>query len=371
MFGKVLCVKALWKWIEIETSMSDQDTERDRILENTTLCAMSESRIDVLRILPRLSNTNIESMLRVLGDTNLLFTSIRWAYGQSPVAEFFLRTYAFDLSVRDATGANALALAAKRDMAKVARLILEEREDLLNSRDNLGRTPLSWAAEESEDSVKMLLSYDDIQPELVDDKGLAPIDYVFDWAMFKNGKYDMLVKMLPPDRGINWLGNHGCTLLHFIIDTSHAPTLNRRVVTREHWDKLEHYEGRKIFECREEWEHAEDKRPNDFGSNFHGPNESYRGQYDVSAFRRFLIDAHVSAAQVLHSPCRCGIGTIFLAISTERVEVVEVLLELFPNLVNDKFYDGSSPLDLASCIRNHDRRQSMIDLILNKSSSNT
>lgn len=49
----------------------------------------------------------------------------------------------------------------------------------------------------------------------------------------------------------------------------------------------------------------------------------------------------VSTAEIRSTRCKCGTGTIFLAISTEHVESVEVLLEFHPDLVNDKFFDGS------------------------------
>lgn len=46
--------------------------------------------------------------------------------------------------------------------------------------------------------------------------------------------------------------------------------------------------------------------------------------------------------------------------------MVEALLDFYHDLVNDKFTDGSSPLELASCILDQQTRQPMIDLILSK-----
>ncbi|KAG6354628.1 hypothetical protein INS49_004646 [Diaporthe citri] len=293
-----------------------------------------------------------------------------WTPGPNAVARFLLRNYTFDLSIRDASGKNALALAAKQGMYKVVRLILEEREDLLNSQDHSGRTPLSWATERRTSSVKELLKYEDIQSELADDKGLAPIDYVLqkdlsaeDNPLRPGNKLQLLPRMIPLlEHQINRLDRHGCTLLHILIDTSYSEISPSWAEDHEHWEKLERYEGRKIFECREEWEHTWNKSRHlrDF--------ESYSPKLNVSGFRAALDAVSVSAAEVGSSPCKCGIGTIFLAISTENVEVVEVLLELYPDLVNDQFFDGSSPLDLASCIRDQQRRRSMIDLILSKDS---
>lgn len=354
----------------IRDNSSRQDAEQDRILENVTLCAMAESHVNVLKKLPRLSSTNISNMLPVLGDPHLLFTVIRWSYstysstytpGPNAVAKFLLHTYTFDLSVRDASGKNALALAAERGMHKVVGLILEEQEDLLNSQDHSGRTPLSWAIERSTRSVKELLEYEGIQSELADDEGLAPIDHVLQKHFDTATRLELLPLMIPSlEHKINRLDRHGCTVLHMLIDTSYSKRSPWWAEDDEHWEKLERYEGRKIFECREEWEHEWNK------SRHPRDSEYYIPRLNVSVFRAVLDAASVSAAEVRSSPCKCGIGTIFLAISTENVELVEVLLEFYPDLVNDQFFDGSSPLDLASCIRDQQRRQSMIDLILIK-----
>lgn len=343
---------------------------------------MAYSRVNVLERLPRLSSTNIANMLRGLGEVHLLFTVLTRKYNKmklllfpapDAVARFLMRTYPVDLSVHNAFGNNALILAAQQGMTEVIRLILEEREDLLNSQDPLGRTPLSWAAKRSMPSVKLLLGYKDIQSELVDNHGLAPIDYLVnntDLMMLaaevphlneSPGEISLWSTMIQSlEHGINRLDHQRCTLLHSLIDNSYYVTREKIwAQPQQHSENLELYYGRKIFECRKDWEHTWNRWPqsDDFG---------YSTRLTASGFRRALGALSVSIAEVRSSPCKCGIGTIFLAISTENVAIVEVLLDLYPDLVNDRFFDGSSPLDLASCIRDQQRRQSMIDLILSK-----
>lgn len=350
--------------------MSGRDEERERVLENVTWCAMAGLHDHVLEILPRLSDTNIENMLRGLAHPNLLLASIRWsqtlAYWdrllsdqkRQAVVEFFLRTYTFDFSVRDADGNNAFILAAKQDMRKAAHLILKEREDLLNSQDDTGRTALSWAIEwEDMDSISMLLGYKGIQAELVDAKGFAPIDYLCQMKTPQRGNLifiTALLSMIPfLKHGINTIDRKGCTLLHILIDTyyyydRYSDSWNMGI---RHWS-TKIYKDRTIFEHRKLWE-----------------LESFESPFTrlhAAGFRNILNAASASAAEVRASPCKCGIGTIFLAVCTEKVEIVEVLLDFYPDLVNDRFFDGSSLLDLTSCIRDQQRRQSMIDLILSK-----
>lgn len=361
--GSILCVKILLKWIGIHADGSRRDAEQERILENVTLSAIAGSQALVLEILPRLSSTNISNMLHVLGDPNLLFTSIRWAVSlderdRSNVAEFFLRSYSFDFSHLNASGANALICAAESGIPEVVRLILEERSDLLNSQDSSGRTPLSWAAEKSYKCVQVLVGYKGVQLELVDNAGLAPIDYMLRTKTHiqphfdPGGWYRGLPVLIPVlERGINTLDRHGCTILHILIDKFYPRRREDRArIIHMHWEKLERYEGRRIFECREEWD-----------------NDVYsRITFQARGLQIALGTVPVSITQIRSSTCKCGIGTIFLAISTQSVDMVKVLLDLYPDLVNDQFYDGSSPLDLASCIPDQHRRQSMIGLILSK-----
>lgn len=187
---------------------------------------------DVLKTLARLDSTNISNLLRDLGEPTLLFAVIRWVKdGDSlgpraeAVAEFLLRTYNFDLSVRDATGANVLDLAAGRGLTKVISLILEKREDLLNSRDDLGRTPLSWAPKESVHSAQVLLSYKNIRSGLLDYEGLTPIDYLL--KNMRSSKFtanldrfpDVLSLMIQSSwNGLNRLDRRGYSVLHALID---------------------------------------------------------------------------------------------------------------------------------------------------------
>ena len=300
----------------------------------------------MLEILPRLNSSNVSRMLYGLGYPNLIFTSISWA--RDSVAKFFLRNYTFDLSVHDDTGANALALAAKANMPEVVRLILDERGDLINSQDDSGRTPLSWAAEKSMGSARVLLGHKDIRPELVDSWGLAPIDILL--QELTPTRLTVIPLMVPfLAHGINRIVWHGCTLLHVLIETVHSrPWISG--VSHGHWKKLKHpgHGGRKIFER----------------VKFRPGVKSQ--QVIMSHFRQALGAVSVSADEVRSSPCKCGIGTIFLAISTENVKLVEVLLDFYPDLVNDRFFDGSSPLDLANCFVHQNRRKAMIDLILSK-----
>lgn len=351
--------------------MSGRYKKRERILKAVTLSALFGSHDDVLQTLPRLSNTSIASILDDMEQPSLLSAAIAMGSYRHTTGDFLLRAYNSDVSVRDASGANALILASKsefRDTAGMTRRILEEREDLLNSQDFLGRTSLSWAAENVSTSAEVLLRYKDIQLELADDENIAPIDYLM--RMTPSQLHQKILRLMVPmlEHGINRLDRLGCTLLHALIDISYVRQRDSWVLHSEHLEKLEHYEGRKIFERQEAWEYTgdeahglQDLKPYDPAASFH---EQFTGS--ASAFRQVLDARPVSSEEIRCSPCKCGIGTIFLAISTENVEIVEVLLDLYPDLANDTFFDGSSPLDLANCIRDQECRQSMIDLILSK-----
>lgn len=370
--GHSLCVEILFRWIEIETNASGQNTDCERILENVTLCAMTASYDQVLKILPRLSSTNVKNVLRVLGGQDLLFASIEWGHAignrkdtsTEALAEFFLRTYTFDLSIRDASGANALILAARRDMAHVVRMILEQRKDLLNSQDYSGRTPLSWATEGTMTPVSVLLGYESIQAGLVDSEGLAPIDYALRNSSFTQSDVTILPLMVTSlEHGINWIDRDGYSLLHVLIELSYHRQVFSYAETREDWEKLKRYKEHKIFARREDWAEFDN-----IGLNSLHPCvlDRYLPRVHVSVFRTALGTGSASAAEIRSSPCKCGVGTIFLAIANENLEVVEALLDFYPDLVNDQFTDGSSPLDLASCILNKRIRRSMIKLILSK-----
>lgn len=353
--------------------MGGRYEERERILQAVTLSALSGSHDDVLQILPRLSDTSIVSILGDLKQPSLLSAAIFMGSYRHTTCDFLLRTYDIDLSVRDASGANALILASKSrsgNMAEMICRILEEREDLLNSQDFLGRTSLSWAAENVSTSAEVLLGYKDIQLELNDDEGLGPIDY-----LMRTGPGELqrkILRLMVPilDYGINRLDRHGCTLLHALIDVSYSQQPTGWFPHNEHWEKLEHYEGRKIFERKQRGKNtgAETHRLQDLNPDYsvYRATMSFFPQYHRYELGHILRTNHVSAAEIRSSPCKCGIGTIFLAISTENEEMVENLLELYPDLVNDTFFDGSSPLDLANCILSPRCRQKMIDLILSK-----
>lgn len=346
--------------------MSGRYEERDRILRAVTLSALSGSHDDVLQILPRLSSTTIASILGDLGQPNLLSAAISMGSYRYTTGDFLLRAYNSDLSGRDASGANALILASKKkfpDMFGMTRRILEEREDLLNSQDFLGRTSLSWAAENVNTSAEVLLGYKDIQLELADDQGLGPIDHLM--LQTPDESQRKILRLMVPilKHGINRLDRHGCTLLHSLIDISFVPPDDFETPIEEHWECLGRYKRVKNFERQKKWKDTGIKlyRLRDLSRDY--PVNNWRA---ASGLRQVLQTNSVSTDEIRSSPCKCGIGTIFLAISTERVEIVEILLDFYPDLVNDKCFDGSSPLNLANCIRDQGRRQSMIDLILSK-----
>lgn len=162
------------------------------------------------------------------------------------------------------------------------------------------------------------------------------------------------------EHGINMILTDGCTLLHMLIVASDYQSGPSWAGDGRHWGKLKRYEDRDILELRKEWAQSKANWVYFVGMESSIPRLSLHG------FREALRTASASAAQVRCSPCKCGIGTIFLAILTENVKVVEFLLEFYPDLVNDRFFDGSSPLDLARCIQDQNLRQSMIDRIISK-----
>jgi hypothetical protein len=325
--GELSCLKILLKWIGIEGNATNREEGQERIIENATLGAMAGGHDHVLEILPRLNSSNISRMLCSLpGHPSLLITSIDW--GKESVAQYFLRNYTFDLSVRDDFGSNALIIAAMADMPEVVRLILEQRADLLNVQDNSGRTPISWAAETSMDSVHVLLGHKDINPELRDRRGFAPIAIMM--RGFTLRKLAVVLSIVPfLENGINEIVDHGRTLLHVLI-CSFCPTEN---------PVLPDGRGCRVGQMRD----SIPIRLKDF----------YRQADDrpsaINLLRQALLAMPVSAHDIRSSRCGCGISTIFLAVSTGDVGLVQLLLELYPELVNDKLSDGRSPLDVARC----------------------
>ncbi|GKZ28260.1 hypothetical protein AbraIFM66950_000072 [Aspergillus brasiliensis] len=81
-------------------------------------------------------------------------------------------------------------------------LLLERIDIDADSRDNGGRTPLSWAAEMWElDAVRMLLQRDDVDPASVDETGMTPLQYA---AEREDSAYadDELFRLLMEQTGV-------------------------------------------------------------------------------------------------------------------------------------------------------------------------
>ncbi|KAJ4386811.1 hypothetical protein N0V93_009709 [Gnomoniopsis smithogilvyi] len=366
--GYPQCVKILWEWIDNETKKVHDNVARNRVLGNAAVCAIAGGHVNVLKLLPPLANAQLPPIADGLAlwhmprIPNILSIAVSWTKlggpGRIDAVEYLLRDENFELSIRDGCYRNPLTEAIKTasDSFDVIRLILEEKGDqLINLLDENGDTPLLCAVRENNtDAMNMLLCYPGIQPDLKNMYSSGPIDAALDYGYVE--AVVLLTSVM--EHGVNRLDSNGSTLLHHLIDNN-LSRRSREVLPLQglptHVERLKRFEGCKIFTCRQ-------MPPNCHGQQIH----PYLSRCNVSMLRRVLEAASVTVAQVRSSPCKCGIGTIFLAISTENVEAVEALLDFDPDLVNDRFYDGSSPLDLAACIHNARTRQSMIDLILSK-----
>ena len=87
----------------------------------------------------------------------------------------FLISGDFVLDSRDDRGRTPLSYAAEGGHEAIVRLLLSREVDV-NSQDDRGRTPLSYAAEEGHKAiVKLLLSRDDVAVDSQDQFGRTPL----------------------------------------------------------------------------------------------------------------------------------------------------------------------------------------------------
>lgn len=87
-------------------------------------------------------------------------------------AEYLLGKQDVDLEIVDECGLTALSKAARDGQVKMASLLLQSARTVnVNSRSHVGRTPLSYAAEEGREGVfKLLLHHPDVDVNLRDNK---------------------------------------------------------------------------------------------------------------------------------------------------------------------------------------------------------
>ena len=125
-----------------------------------------------------LSHPNIDVNARDISGETPLLTALKKFHPEN--IDILLNFPQVNLSAVDNTGQNAFHKAAQSTKPRMLEKVLKKCENILdiNSRDNLGATPLHFAAKgKSSDVIKTLLKVENIDVNAVDNNGETPLHY--------------------------------------------------------------------------------------------------------------------------------------------------------------------------------------------------
>ena len=118
-------------------------------------------------------------------------TPLSWSRlrDHKPVVKLLLNTYNIEVDTKDENGRTVLSWAATQG-SEYVKMLLDTGKVDIDTKDMNGRTPLLWAVAKRRDSVvKLLLDTGEVDIEAKDNKGRTPLT----WAAIMGSKY---VKML-------------------------------------------------------------------------------------------------------------------------------------------------------------------------------
>jgi ankyrin repeat protein len=97
------------------------------------------------------------------------------------VVKMLLGTGKVDVDSKDESGRTPLSWAAEKGRGPIVKMLLDIGKVDVDSKDNDGRTPLSWAAEKGCGAVvKMLLDIDTVDVDSKDEGGRTPLSWAAD-----------------------------------------------------------------------------------------------------------------------------------------------------------------------------------------------
>ncbi|KXX76648.1 Ankyrin repeat domain-containing protein 50, partial [Madurella mycetomatis] len=111
--------------------------------------------------------------------------------------------------------------AAKKGDEGVVQLLLDTGKAKVDSKDNNGRTPLSWAASNGHHTVAKLLLDSGADPNSKDGNGRAPLLYAAE-----NGHEDVIKRLLVEKANVNAQDNIGFTALHWVAQKGHEGVMS-------------------------------------------------------------------------------------------------------------------------------------------------
>jgi ankyrin repeat protein len=156
--------------------------------------------------------------------------NVRDAYGRlatrnrhEAMVERLLATEGVDVNSKDTQlGRTPLSRAAEKGCEVIVKLLLAKDNIYLDSKDNNGRMPLSWAAEKGcEVIVKLLLAKDNIYLDSKDNNGRTPLSWAAQRAAEK-GHETITHRLVKKGANVNAkYGYSGWTALHLAAENGH------------------------------------------------------------------------------------------------------------------------------------------------------
>ncbi|RFU23836.1 hypothetical protein B7463_g12501, partial [Scytalidium lignicola] len=134
------------------------------------------------------------------------------------VVELLLAKDDVDINSKDNDGQSPLTWAVQNEHEAIIELLLAKNDVDVNSKDNNGRTPLSFAAENGDEAVvKLLLAKDDVDINSKDNDDRTPLSFAAEDG------HEAVVKLLFAKDGIdiNSKDNYGRTTLLWAAATGH------------------------------------------------------------------------------------------------------------------------------------------------------
>lgn len=181
---------------------------RTNLEETPLLVAAKNGHEDVVASLLNVQGIDLDSK-DVFGQTPLSWAAER---GFEGVMVLLLANQGVNVDCKDTFGWTPLFYAVSNNFKTGVRLLLERGADT-GTKDNRGRTPLSWAAEEgNEDIVALMLTSNNVDVNSKDETGQTPL-----FSALKNGY--MAIEMLLHVQGGSVVARdgHGLTPLSYAI----------------------------------------------------------------------------------------------------------------------------------------------------------
>ncbi|KAF3179855.1 hypothetical protein TWF788_006859 [Orbilia oligospora] len=154
--------------------------------------------------------------------TAMLFSAA--VKGQEPVLELLLKTDKVDPDSRDEIERTPLSYAAEFGREGIVERLLETGKANPNLRDRTGATPLLHAAARGQEGiVKILLERGNVDPDTRDRKGRTPLSYVVEWGREDTGTVKLLMETGKVDLDARDI--EGRTPLSYAAESGSAPTV--------------------------------------------------------------------------------------------------------------------------------------------------